>query len=61
MQVYGLVVDALQRAAAPYLDVITMDDLGAVAESICEFLTEKGEMEIDEDEDAGEGPNHLSL
>jgi U3 small nucleolar RNA-associated protein 20 len=54
VQVYGLVVDALQRAATPYLDVI-MDDLGTVAESICESLTEEGEMEIDEDEDAGEG------
>ncbi|KAF9222298.1 hypothetical protein BS17DRAFT_735750 [Gyrodon lividus] len=38
VQVYGLVVDALQRDAAPYIDTI-LEDLNAVTESGCAFLS----------------------
>lgn len=53
VQVYGLVVDALQRAAAPYLDTI-LEDFAAVSESSCALLSEgtlgeegEGEMDVD--------------
>ena len=50
VQVYGLVVDALQRGAAPYLDLI-LDDLGAVAESSCASLSgDESEMDLDGEE-----------
>ena len=50
IQVYGLVVDALQRASAPYLDAI-LEDLGAVAESSCILLSGDGlEGEMDGEE-----------
>jgi U3 small nucleolar RNA-associated protein 20 len=50
VQVYGLVVDALQRGAAPYLDGI-LDDLGAVAESSRASLSgEESEMDVDGEE-----------
>ncbi|KAG8220545.1 armadillo-type protein [Butyriboletus roseoflavus] len=55
VQVYGLVVDALQRAAAPYLDEM-LKDFGAVAESSCALLSrdggedaDEGEMDVDAD------------
>lgn len=53
VQVYGLVVDALQRASVPYLDAI-LEDFGAVAESSCALLS-GGEGEMDVDADAEEG------
>ena len=54
VQVYGLVVDALQRGSAPYLDRI-LEDLDAVAESSCALLTGDGEMKVGVDGDGGGG------
>lgn len=58
VQVYGLVVDALQRAAAPYLDGI-LEDFAAVAESSCASLSGEGEDE-DEDDMDGDGEWHAT-
>lgn len=55
VQVYGLVVDALQRAAAPYLDSI-LEDFRAVAESSCALLSGE-ESGVDVDGEEGEGLN----
>ena len=61
MQVYGLVVDALQRNAAPYLDGI-LDDFRIVAESSATLLArEEGEMDVDgEGEGALDGEWHAA-
>lgn len=58
VQVYGLAVDALQRAAAPYLDGI-LEDLGTVVESSCALLSGgEGEMDVDVGRD-GDGEEGL--
>ena len=58
VQVYGLVVDALQRGALPYLDGI-LEDFAAVAESSCASLSdEEDEMDVDEEEER-EGEWHV--
>ena len=49
VQVYGLVVDALLRGAAPYLDGM-LDDFGAVAENSCALLSKEALSEEDEGE-----------
>ncbi|KAF8131840.1 armadillo-type protein [Boletus edulis] len=60
VQVYGLVVDALQRGAAPYLDGI-LDDLQAVAESSCAWLAgQDGEMDVDGEGEGLDGEWHAT-
>ncbi|KAG6382181.1 armadillo-type protein [Boletus reticuloceps] len=60
VQVYGLVVDALQRGAAPYLDGI-LDDLQAVAESSCTWLAgQDGEMDVDGQGEGLDGEWHAT-